>query len=678
MIVTKFKLEKSAIFTLASKQYRMESFIDGVWNCTEVKTGAYQKIRANEILKGYEEGSIKVESASVLRPVPAAIQGLYSMESFDSLPIKEQERLKIRRQFLESLRKDYGEFPTGKSIKYQIQQYWTTENGYRLPQPSVDTVKRWLKRYQASGYSILALKDMTHLRGNKILRLDHKLADLCHQALREIYLRPERGTLKHTLSLASTLIREENKQRLSGQQLPLPTTNTIKSLLNQMCKQEVNTARYGYQSTRVKFRNSVGGQQAERPLERYEIDHTQLDIMVVDELTGIVIGRPWLTLMIDSYAKSIAGFHLSFEPPSCCALAAIFKHAFLPKTYIRELYPEIKNEWNTYGVPESIVADNGMEFHAVSLAEAMMVIGVILTYMPRKTPWFKGTIERVIGTLNRAITSLSAGGRTFHSIEEKGDYNPKKTAVMTMKALEKCITIWIVDVYHQSLHRSIGATPQQKWDAHIDHEEVNFLTDASVLDAITGNICERSLWHYGIELNKVTYNSPELGAVRHHLGLKKGDKIRVRWNSEDLGKITVLLPQGAHLDVPAIPACSSAKGVSLKHYRIARQDLINRQLNPSDNEALDAAITHIHTFSEETAKNTKQVQRQYRREERQAAKEAKLTKKLLNSGNQTQSESVYLPAKSSAPKVPLIPDIGEPLLFTPILASKSFIPKSGD
>jgi hypothetical protein len=35
------------------------------------------------------------------------------------------------------------------------------------------------------------------------------------------------------------------------------------------------------------------------PLELVQIDHTQLDVMVVDESQRMVLGQPWLTLAID-------------------------------------------------------------------------------------------------------------------------------------------------------------------------------------------------------------------------------------------------------------------------------------------------------------------------------------------------------------------------------------------
>jgi putative transposase len=41
-----------------------------------------------------------------------------------------------------------------------------------------------------------------------------------------------------------------------------------------------------------------------------QIDHTEIDIIVVDELTRTPLpGRPWLTLAIDVFSRVVTGLH---------------------------------------------------------------------------------------------------------------------------------------------------------------------------------------------------------------------------------------------------------------------------------------------------------------------------------------------------------------------------------
>ncbi len=75
------------------------------------------------------------------------------------------------------------------------------------------------------------------------------------------------------------------------------------------------------------------------------MDHSRLDIFVVDESTRLPLGRPWLTLIIDDNTRVVIGYYISFEPPSGVSMTRALKHALEPK----ELYPETKGVWDAWG-----------------------------------------------------------------------------------------------------------------------------------------------------------------------------------------------------------------------------------------------------------------------------------------------------------------------------------------
>jgi putative transposase len=47
----------------------------------------------------------------------------------------------------------------------------------------------------------------------------------------------------------------------------------------------------------------------------WQCDHTKVDVLVVDQ-SGEVLGRPWLTIVVDTYSRCIMGLHLGFDAPS--------------------------------------------------------------------------------------------------------------------------------------------------------------------------------------------------------------------------------------------------------------------------------------------------------------------------------------------------------------------------
>ena len=61
----------------------------------------------------------------------------------------------------------------------------------------------------------------------------------------------------------------------------------------------------------------------------------------------------------------------------------------------------------------------------------------------------------------------------------------------------------------------IDTSPQLKWSRSANPYDILIPNDPYLLDAITGNIDKRNIWHYGVELNHLYYNSPELGHVKH-------------------------------------------------------------------------------------------------------------------------------------------------------------------
>src|SRR5690606_5255406 len=52
-----------------------------------------------------------------------------------------------------------------------------------------------------------------------------------------------------------------------------------------------------------------------RLLERVEIDHTPLDLILLDDELLVPLGRAYLTLLVDVFSGCIIGFHLGFKAP---------------------------------------------------------------------------------------------------------------------------------------------------------------------------------------------------------------------------------------------------------------------------------------------------------------------------------------------------------------------------
>jgi putative transposase len=64
----------------------------------------------------------------------------------------------------------------------------------------------------------------------------------------------------------------------------------------------------------------------------WQCDHTRADVLLVDS-EGKLLGRPWLTTVIDSYSRCIVGINLGYDAPSSQVVSLALRHAILPKQY---------------------------------------------------------------------------------------------------------------------------------------------------------------------------------------------------------------------------------------------------------------------------------------------------------------------------------------------------------
>ncbi|MDH4188529.1 MAG: DDE-type integrase/transposase/recombinase, partial [Nitrospira sp.] len=449
-----------------------------------------------------------------------------------------------------------------------ILQVWKQLGSKAVP-PHWTTVARWKKRYIHHGKNAHSLRNRNFRKGNRSLKYPKEVIKIVEKAIENVYLTRERNTVADTLDSAIVHVERQNKTLPSAMQLPLPTRRLVQSLINAFDAFDRYAARYGNLAATRKFRTVLYANVTERPLECAEMDHTKLDLIAIDDDTYMPLGRPWVTICIDRDTRCVLGIYIGFEPPSYLTVARCLKHAFRPKVDLQEVYPEIVNEWISFGVMDKLVVDNGPEFHSDSLEAACLAYGINLQYTPRKTPWWKGVVERFIGTMNRGVAHGNPG-TTFSGILEKDDYDALKNAVIKYSTLKKILHKWVVDVYHQKPHRSLdGMLPAIKWSSSIGLDEIRLPDNLTNLDAILGSADKRVLTHKGIEFEGLLYNSPEMGALRRRLGDKLDVDIRI--DEGDLGKLFVIAPDNSEIfRVPCLDP-AYANGLSSWQHKLCKR-----------------------------------------------------------------------------------------------------------
>lgn len=534
--------EKGQNIRIENDVYKLFRKIDpDIWQLESEKTGRIIEKGVVDLLDDFASSlcSFVIHDKNEKESIYANDWSDKQVAALDCMSEEDQLLAKARYAYMCEVKSSKIPFMTAKYIEPIIEIVWS-RTSKPDKKPHWITVYRWWKRFRNSGEDIRSLVTKNLRKGNRTRRYPNELLFIIEQAVNSIFMSRERGTIQDTLDNAIYRVRTKNQLRPSRDLLPLPTYSLVRSTIRKIPAFDRHAARYGWESARNKYRSDIYCVHAERPLERVEIDHTKVNLFVIDEETMLPLGRPWLTVCIDNFSRCVLGFYVGFEPPSSLTVARCLKHAFLPKTYIRTDYPDLKNNWDCFGVMETLVVDNGLEFHAKSLEAVALTCGIVISYNPRKTAWFKGKIERLAGTMNRGIAH-GVPGTTFHNIIEKDDYDAAKNATITLSSLKHIIHIWVVDYYHQRMHSSLDSSPSKVWDENISIDQIPLPVGHDDIDALLGQIIERTLTHKGIEQNLLFYNSIELQEVRIMLG--DGIKVTIRYDDGDLGHIYVIHPE---------------------------------------------------------------------------------------------------------------------------------------
>jgi putative transposase len=155
---------------------------------------------------------------------------------------------------------------------------------------------------------------------------------------------------------------------------------------------------------------------------------------------------------------------------------------------------------------------------------------------------------------------------------------------------------WVIDVYLQTPHRGIKDTPVHRWRTEMNDLPPPLPMSARELDIVLGMTAQRVVFHYGIELEGLKYNGPELGELRRQMG--PGAKVELTFDPGDLGHINVFNPaKEIYVWVPAVDQ-AYATGLSLWQHRVIRR-YAQCQLNErTDVVALGQAKAEIRALVE--------------------------------------------------------------------------------
>lgn len=364
------------------------------------------------------------------------------------------------------------------------------------------TLYRWIKMFEETGEvsSLLPGKSGSPRGKSKLLP---EVDEIVKTTIEKDYLHKQRRSVKSIYKKVKGLCRAAN--------LTYPTEKTIRRKINQITERDRMARRFSEKCARENF-DPLRGEfpHADFPLAVIQIDHTELDIIIVDETYRQPIGRPWITLAIEVFSRLVFGFSISLDEPSNLSVGLCLTHGILPK----EMWLEkigVEGSWASWGFPKTIHADNAGEFRGNMLRRACEKYGITLEWRPIGKPHYGAHIERLMGTFGTEIHELP--GTTFSNSQDRKDYDSEKEAVFTIRELEKWLTTFIVGEYHERFHEGISTTPLAKWREGIlgNDEMPGTGLPPRILDGDTLRFdflpaINRTIQQYGVRLNEIHYN----------------------------------------------------------------------------------------------------------------------------------------------------------------------------
>jgi len=364
----------------------------------------------------------------------------------------------------------------------------------------ISTIYRWLREFDRIGRVSVFVRRPRKDKGRIIL--PKKIEEVVTDTIKAHYLTKQKKKVSKVIQEVEALCQKLN--------LEPPHPNTIRNRIKKLSAYEKKKSREGGKAARDAYAPTKGHfPGGDFPLAVVQVDHTRVDIILVDDIYRLPIGRPWLTLLIDVFSRMVLGFYISFDPPGNLSLGLCLTQAFLPKEKWLAKFG-IETAWPCWGIPRTIHADNAKEFRGKMLTAACKEYGIDLEWRPVATPHYGAHIERLLGTLNGEIHA--APGTTFSNPGQKGEYDSEGRSAMSLAEFEKWFTILCVEAYHQRPHSQLGMPPVAKWQEGIFGTKKtpgtgipSRITDELRLKLDLMPFETRTVQHYGIVWEHVEY-----------------------------------------------------------------------------------------------------------------------------------------------------------------------------
>lgn len=363
---------------------------------------------------------------------------------------------------------------------------------------SIRSLHRWVNQYNENGLDGLKLK----IRNDK--GSYRELSDNLVQVIEGLALQKPKRTVA---AIHRQMVRYAQDSKLQP-----PSYALVLKVVNGISPDLISLAHEGIKSYQQKY-DLLYIREASRANQIWQADHTLLDIFVLDDKGQIK--RPWLTVIMDDFSRTIAGYYISFHAPSSLQTSLAFRQAIWIKS---------EKQWLICGIPEIMYTDHGSDFTSRHIEEVCAALKIQLIFSTAGKPRGRGKIERFFATINQRVLQDLPG------YIQQG-ISVGKSDRMTLEALELRLKSFILNEYNNQPHSTTKIAPLVRWQSN--HFLPQLPETQELLDLLLLTIAKpRRVHRDGIKFQGFRYFSTTLtGFV--------GEDVVIRYDPRDLAEIRV-------------------------------------------------------------------------------------------------------------------------------------------
>lgn len=396
-----------------------------------------------------------------------------------------------------------------------------------IPDMHQATLYRWKNKLREKGAAGLVDKRGSNRKGTSKIDTQPELLAFCTAMVTD---HPHCG---------GTHLYSSAKARFADSAIELPSKKGFERWLNSWKKANAQllAATANPDEWKNKYMLALGDASADifALNQRWEFDGTPADVMLLD-------GRHSINGVIDIYSRRVK--MLVTKTPTAVSVATILRRALL--------------DW---GKPEGIKTDNGSDYKAWHIRRVVSSLEIEQEFCNPFSAWEKPHIERFFRSFSHDIVEL-LDGYIGHNVAERSaiesrkafaDRLLKKNEVVEIKLtaaeLQRICDEWVENIYHHREHSGLkGRTPFEVangWTQPIRRIENERALDVLLAEAPSGGM--RTVTKKGIALDSIEY-------IHQELGLLVGERVQVKYDPDDLGKIYVFDRDGAFVCIAEAPA----------------------------------------------------------------------------------------------------------------------------